>query len=162
MQFSSPHRRCEVLCDVCQKIDIREMLLMATWGHTKTDDETNTDCRYCTLLDNGILHHETYTALKAASDSCGFCRLIRQSLIDAYEGDNSSTQGTRQDEVEQCSGPVVLFPFNLEASFSSKGEPPQIEVRVGSKSRQRIDLPFHSILEAFAPRGMLFRGHLLV
>jgi hypothetical protein len=132
---------------------------MVSMGHTETDDDTETDCAYCSLLDNGIPHHDSYADLEAASDSgCVFCGLIRQSLIDKYAGKNSISEGTSQGEADRFCGPVIFFPFNPTAHFPFKDEPPRIEIRVGFASRLRTDPYLTFDFEAFAPRGMPIQG----
>jgi hypothetical protein len=148
-----------VLCDVCQKIDVREMLLIASVGHTEGDGNMESECRYCSVLDNGIPHHDDYTALEAASDhGCDFCRMIRESLVEGYGGDNCIPGGISHEEDERFSGPVIFFPYNLEGWLYFKGEPPKIEIRVGFASRSRTDPYLSCDFEAFAPYGMLIRG----
>ena len=138
------------LCDVCQRIDIREMLHGASLGHTETDGDQLSDCRYCFLLENGIPHHDTYEALVIASDhGCGFCKLIRHSLIKEYSRRSPAPEGNLQDNAAWLPIPVFLIPANVNAESAHKGEPPKIDVRVGSLSTD-----FYCTLEAFSARGM--------
>ena len=144
------------LCEVCEKIDVRELLQRAaSLDHIEGDVNENNECPCCILQEHGVPHHDTYAALKAASDhGCDFCGLIRHKLIEQECG-NDTLEDTSEKEAGWSSRPVILVPWKSDARFSGKREPPILEIRVEcrSTSDESICLQF----EATAPRGMLLR-----
>ena len=146
------------LCEVCAKIDVRQLLQTASsLKHIKGDVNENKECPCCSLQEYGLPHHETYAGLKAASDhGCDFCRLIRHLIIEEEERRPSRTEETLLNEAKWGSRPVVLVPGKSDAAYSYKGEPPLIEIRV--ECRSRSDDLFVLYFEAVAPRGMLIMG----
>jgi hypothetical protein len=140
------------LCDVCRKIDIRELLQLALLEHDPKAENSETECRLCSLLDNGIPHHHSYAALRAAAEhGCEFCGLVRHALLEEKGERDSISKETPKDEGEWHSVPVVFHIDHPPNSVAFKGYLPSIKVRVGLQALSKLTCN----LEAFAPRGML-------
>ncbi|KAF7505322.1 hypothetical protein GJ744_001025 [Endocarpon pusillum] len=140
------------LCEVCRKIDIRELLqTAASLEHIKGHVNEENQCPCCILHEYGIPHHDSYAELKtAAGHGCEFCRLIGHSIIEE-ERSKGGSKDILQEEKKWNSHPVIIVPWKSGVRSSRSGEPPRIEIRV--EWRSTSDDFISLLFEATAPRG---------
>lgn len=149
-----------VLCDVCERINLKEILLQCFLRRDSGLEDQYRRRRLYSLPKDKALHSHTYATLKAASDEkCDFCSLVWRLLVEKNRKRYWVHEEISPTEEERFSGHLTFASFFRNDAMSSKNEPPKIDIRMRPHSSQESSANRRGFgpactIEAFAPRGM--------